>query len=1459
MADDFNIRIGATFQAQEAVKGTQGLQRSLGDLGKASKQTNASFNESTEASKKLSANFNKAMKSIQKLNAAQARADKITENFSKVLGRGQKAQEGLRKATDETTKSNNAFGKVLKTAGSQFRFFVGGLSDSLTSIVRVREIVETIRNSIKFVAESLIEYDKVSKDLTTSLETFGNLTGASEQALRLLDNTVRAVSVSTKVARLDLLNAASTLSAAGASASQTIRAMVVLGNVSATTGKEVNEVAATIAETFAATADDIPDLSRRLILPVDNLSVELLRQGGAIDLLEDKYGNLIKGAETIADRVREIVSVWSESRAVLIETLNANQELRDVIDQITNNITSWIRSISVGEGFAQRLASVFRSVQNVVITLEDAFSRVFDFVQKIAETLDRDVVSLLGSLGFGVAGGAVGGELVGAIGSVTGGAIAAIASKVAIATIGGLPGILGALGLTALGSISGERIARGIGTIGGAAVGAIGFDSFYQRTLEIIAGDLGGVAASAVGIGSVLQNTITKQLQEGNITDEKALILLDQLRKETEEISQNTGIPTIRGLAPQNETPFSSALPDVFTKTALQLGVPVEQLTRLLPELDRRSKVREERQRRFEEEQARLLKETLERQRRDAAQQAASLRQFIDESTALIEQAELSFQNIGNSVQKAILSPNALRKPGERLEPGTSPSSVVIGELEKVFPAEDRDKLLSGVLNILQVLEITELNRTREETQIGTRIREALEEVQGRLIPGSSQEQRQNFAEEGIAAIVKAAPQLAEEFKKTFGFDFGIISEVIDQQKNTTRATQTLNSELKTLLTTGRNEEFESLKDFFAELTQQSPSAIADAVLDSNKPLQTQLRDLRKTFEREIRSLDERRSGTTDPVLIQTLSEERAKLVEDFNNRWRQGVSYFEEVVGYYEGAIRQEIAAGKDNISRLRALADKQLQELADVLRQEQEAEQEAQTDFLNELKNALLTAVSAVLSGIASIVGADTGVSDILDGLVDAFKALQDRDFALQDREKQAQEEFLKRQAEILAAGGASGNPQLERLAAQFVAARQRGDSDEALRLSGEFNAIARGASDVSDQMKALVEAQKELLDAIDQEKARLLLDAEITREEGSEEIREQRAENEAQNIAAGQGAAQATITAGVGIGAQALGADPATAQAISGFVGQFLDAAQQVDAEGRKALDQFFEGFFAGFANIGTAITKNIDVIIEGLIKGSNALVIGLFDALILNFPTLVVNVLRGVVRGITGSVKLLVNYLTDVDTWKSALSDLGDSIVAFFGDVIDYILDIVVKPTEGVINSSLGFLEKTANTITGRDDIDFGSVDLTDNAVGRLANKISEAGRRAQERLTPSGTDDEDEDDLVARAERRGIRRSTEERSRFNELLAGLRAQREDIPIPGGGSAADTSRLPPGAIGPQRIAFNEEIISAARAFNPFATPGAQEEEQPLNLIIQIGDQRLNDILIDLQESGYQRVSA
>ena len=51
--------------------------------------------------------------------------------------------------------------------------------------------------------------------------------------------------------------------------------------------------------------------------------------------------------------------------------------------------------------------------------------------------------------------------------------------------------------------------------------------------------------------------------------------------------------------------------------------------------------------------------------------------------------------------------------------------------------------------------------------------------------------------------------------------------------------------------------------------------------------------------------------------------------------------------------------------------------------------------------------------------------------------------------------------------------------------------------------------------------------------------------------------------------------------------------------------------------------------------------------------------------------------------------------------------------------------------------------------------------------------------------------------------------------------------------------------------------DNILTAAEAFNPYQDSGQARQRQPIALQIQIGNQRLRDILTDLDESGYNRV--
>lgn len=57
--------------------------------------------------------------------------------------------------------------------------------------------------------------------------------------------------------------------------------------------------------------------------------------------------------------------------------------------------------------------------------------------------------------------------------------------------------------------------------------------------------------------------------------------------------------------------------------------------------------------------------------------------------------------------------------------------------------------------------------------------------------------------------------------------------------------------------------------------------------------------------------------------------------------------------------------------------------------------------------------------------------------------------------------------------------------------------------------------------------------------------------------------------------------------------------------------------------------------------------------------------------------------------------------------------------------------------------------------------------------------------------------------------------------------------------------------------ERAQRRDNILTAAEAFNPYHDSGVARQRQPIALQIQIGNQRLRDILTDLDESGYNRV--
>ena len=251
----------------------------------------------------------------------------------------------------------------------------GSASEHSLKILEMIEVYHVVKEAVmafiefqKELTKEFVEADKASTRLNNTLKATGQFTPeASEATNKFAEELQNILGVKDELIKGTLSYNLSL----GMTSQQAELATAAAAKLSKALGIDLQ----TANQQLGATLSGIPGRLTRIIPELKNLTEEQLRQGGALDIVNQKYNQFLKNTNSVGE-LSDQVSLAMKNISVAIGKgfLGGNDGMNALKDTV-----AWLRSIE-SSGLAENLGKTIRAGVNVVL---DIISGLYNGVKLI--------------------------------------------------------------------------------------------------------------------------------------------------------------------------------------------------------------------------------------------------------------------------------------------------------------------------------------------------------------------------------------------------------------------------------------------------------------------------------------------------------------------------------------------------------------------------------------------------------------------------------------------------------------------------------------------------------------------------------------------------------------------------------------------------------------------------------------------------------------------------------------------------------------------------------------------------------------------------------------------------------------------------------------------------------------------------------------------------------------------
>ena len=288
-----------------------------------------------DAAVRLSSQIKSFGSSLGKVRSGLSQSVRATRDFTK-------RKRELAAATSKANRTSKDYGKTLVKitkdevvrGQSVRRFIVIYLQTALS--------IEAIKSATVALAREFGELIQGTRDLAKSLRSIGEATGSSEEELSIMRDIIEAVALASPKSAGEIAIMAEEFNRAGFSARETAKSLILVNSASAATGRSMDDLKGAVLEAFAG---DVEKASKTLLVNMEGITDEQIEQGEILDILAERYGLQVQNALELEGSWATVKSVLGDAGLVLAEQLNASDEMAVVVKETGLVFAAWISDL----------------------------------------------------------------------------------------------------------------------------------------------------------------------------------------------------------------------------------------------------------------------------------------------------------------------------------------------------------------------------------------------------------------------------------------------------------------------------------------------------------------------------------------------------------------------------------------------------------------------------------------------------------------------------------------------------------------------------------------------------------------------------------------------------------------------------------------------------------------------------------------------------------------------------------------------------------------------------------------------------------------------------------------------------------------------------------------------------------------------------------------------------------